>query len=198
VPLKRFQGIARLVALELEKGSIHRSLRPGDAFQPAFLRFITVPRYDFLWPVTGYPVVQPWVKDLFEAQGIVGIRFIQSVVEKVGSSPLHALAASEPEDFFDLPFESAPLIEFTPLYQMVILKEGPYRVGTKIFKKCSHCGYVELDTETSENAVPKEELPVEDIFFIGGTSHILVSQKVFELLNSNSCSNINLTEFQVC
>jgi hypothetical protein len=80
---------------------------------------------------------------------------------------------------------------------VVILNEGPYQVGTKVLHQCPHCGYMELENENLKKAISERDIPDADVFFIRGTSQILVTERVRDLIKSNRCSNVEFAEFEV-
>jgi hypothetical protein len=193
----RFERLDNQISKSLNLLGISAKLRPGDAFQPLHIKLVSPPGNAFLWPTFGCPVVQPWVKEMFESNFVTGVRFVEVVVDKVGTGHIENTDLHEPEDIVDRTPANSRIQEYSPLYQMVVLYEGPYPPGAMVSKSCPRCGYVELNMTGGTDTLSKSEIPQSDIFFMGGTLQIVVKQRIAELIKSSGCGNAELRECRV-
>ena|SRR2546430_8213455 len=199
ISIEQFKRITKELRRELPSSRI--DFRPGDSFQPALVEFPSRPTDDFLWPSMCGPIIPPKVKVLFEKENVTGVEYCEVVVEKVGSKESTARIFPEehgdPEEMVKSAIPDRRASEFGPLFEMVISSETGFPPGTKVVRVCEICGFIELDTDNHEVALPANQIPKSDIFFLGTTLFVIVTQRVADLIRSRKLSNVQLTEIRV-
>lgn len=147
----------RLLAALRSQGHDIEQLRPGDSFQPVYLRFASRPRYDFLWSTLGSVVVPERVKQLFEQHQVTGVLFCPAVIMAVGkhepSDPVPMPSTGEPEDIIEeVDKESSPEI-FGPLYEMLVSSRSARPPSSKVVHRCPGCGRMEFDPKGRQSVL---------------------------------------------
>lgn len=174
-------------------------LRPSDKFQPLIAEFPSRPNASFHWCVLGSVVTSAAVRRCFEEEGVTGVTFCPVDIRFVGKADPSAKPprprTGEPEDvLMEVKPESDPAA-FGPLYEMVVTEEAGRSPDLRVISHCATCGREAFDGPPyrKETTVTPEMLPRTDVFLYG--LHIVVSQRVADLIRHHRFTNVALEEW---
>lgn len=182
------------------RGEPFIDLRPGDTLQPCYLDIPSRPRADFLWPYLGVLVVSGRIKDFFLNTCCDEISVRPIVLRKVGKRqaelPPPMPTTGEPEDIInEVPLLSDP-VGVGPYYQIIPLHESEYPRDRLPKIKCSGCQRVDVKCvfPLPEIRMAPDMWRGHNIFHIGSTLSIVITDKVREALLRYRPTNVNITD----
>ena len=185
-----------LDALHAEGCDIDR-VPMGATFQPLHIKFGSIPQSNFLWPTLGSVVVSARVKRLFEAQGVTGAAFCPAVIDKIGkrksTGPAPVPSTGEPEDIIEEAEAGDNLAQTAPLYEMVVTARSGRPPGAEPFTVCPGCTRENYDRDKRRLILTQAMLAGTDVFILETTLHIIVSDKVRNLITRNRLTNSEFT-----
>ena len=184
------------------EGEPYIDVGPGYRFPPLFFDVPSRPRADFLWPFGGL-LVSGRIRDLFVDLCRDDVVTLGVILRKVGRRnarlPAHIPISGEPEDIInDAPLLDDPSV-IGPYYEVIprhASNEPPDRI---IEFRCTACGWVKAKVvqtlrERRKPRMAEDTWRGHSIFYLGGTLHIVVTDKVRKALQSVRPSNLQLTE----
>jgi hypothetical protein len=222
LPLPEFKSLMEIVELAFEEENLIFSpelmneqywMSPGLEFLDRTFEICCHPPYSFHWGnIKDCPIVKQEVKDVFELNQVSGVSFHQVEIKYVGK----ALAKLPPADTYDkiyVPgwwtapeyFHPAPIhIEpeenpesFGPLYYMCVPQYGADWRDWKTIPRCHTCGQYKRVPHPKTLSFQKFFLIDYDIFKtnVVPASHIVISEKVRNLIEQHGFTNYSLKEF---
>jgi len=174
-------------------------LRPGDEFQPCYLDIASRPEADFLWSSLGSMVVSTRVRQLFKSLNVDGIEFCPVTLRKVGrrdaNLPAPIPSTGEPEDIID----EVPLLKRTesidPYFELVVQTESRYAPGAEPSSICSGCGHATFPESDERFKMVESMWKGAAVFFLAGTLHIVVTDRIRCALQDLSATNVRFVEY---
>lgn len=191
----------KVLELANVKGEPFIDIRPGYRFPPLFLDVPSRPRADFLWPFGGL-LVSGRVRDLLVDACRDDVAMFAVTLRKVGKRnaklPAPIPISGEPEDIIN----EVPLLDdpsgVGPYYEVIPRHASNEPPGRIIESSCTACGRVKNKAVYSSRPEPLRMTEAtwkgHSIFYLGGTLHIVVTDKVKKALQSVRPSNLQLTE----
>ncbi|PKK99838.1 MAG: hypothetical protein CVV56_09235 [Tenericutes bacterium HGW-Tenericutes-1] len=165
-----------LKACYAAKGILIDQLRPGDDFQPINFRIKSKPRTDFLWPTLMNPLVSEKVKNIFEENKVKGVSFFKIIVDKIEDKVAkYSFVVSD---------------EVQVYYNMVINSSSKRPPGADIISICDLCGYELYNKEQRQIQMNLDMWLGEDIFYLNTTLHIIITEKVKNIIEQCGFNNI--------
>jgi hypothetical protein len=170
-------------------------LKPGDDFQPCYLDVPSKPSADFLWASGKTLVVSDRIKKLFELTKVQGIVFCPITLRKIGKRnaklPAEVPSTGEPEDLInELPMLDQPADSVRQYFEVIIQSESSYAPGAEPSAVCPGCGR-ETFRNNEDRFVMKESMwNGEDIFYLRGTLHIIITQRLKSALQQSMATNV--------
>jgi hypothetical protein len=101
--------------------------------------------------------------------------------------------SGEPEDLITAVRATVPANAISSLFELVVTAESGRPLGSRDFRLCNCCGREEYDQEQRQLAMREDMWHGEDIFFLATTLHIMVTERVRELLQKLGATNVQLT-----
>jgi hypothetical protein len=189
----------KVLELANAEGKPFIDVGPGYRFPPLFFDVPSRPRADFLWPFGGL-LVSGKIRDLLVDLCRDDVATFAVILRKVGKRnaklPAPVPISGEPEDIIN----EAPLLDdpsvVGPYYEVIprhASNEPPDRI---VEFRCSACGGVKTKVVQTERKLRMAEdtWRGHSVFYLGGTLHIVVTDKVRKALQSQRPSNLQLTE----
>lgn len=201
ISLEQHQALQREVQEEfLRTGIVVPSFEPGDDFQPCYLDIPSRPRADFIWGCLGSVVISERIRELFHSLGVASVSYSPVTLRKVGKRearlPAPIPSTGEPEDII----QEVPLLTCTdsigPYFEMVIQSESDYAAQARLLSTCSGCGRETLPDTDARFVMVESMWKGTDIFFLAGTLHIVVTDRVRQALQDFSATNVHFKSFE--
>jgi len=197
-PYPHFELRRRLEA-ELQVQGHRISLRPGDHFQPAEVRFAAQPLFDFFWPGGPYFVASARTRQVFREREFRGVEFCPALVRCIGQShpfaPVPLPDTGNAEEIFEVIERETDLDKFGTFYEMVVTAESRRAHGIKI-RRCSICGYerIRYGDKKRKFVLTEDMLPDADVFYLADTLYVIVTDEVRRAIVDSQLSNAEFTE----
>ena len=194
LPRPDFEQLANQIEQELRASGIESpQLGPRDTFQPGFLDVPSKPRADFLWCCFGGPVVSERVRELLATIGVADVEFWPVKLRKIGSKEAKLRPpipeSGEPEDIIN----SVPLLKdaaaLGPYYKMRVNAKSDYPPGGRPDRVCPVCGFGSAPSLV-RMVMLDGMWDGHDIFFLGGTGFLMVTDRVKIRLQSLGVTNV--------
>lgn len=201
IPLEQHEALQHEVGKHLSLAGInHPKLRPGDCFQPGYLDVPSRPQDDFLWCSMSV-VVSERIKRLFDSAQIRNVVFCPVVLRKIGSREASLEppipSTGEPEDIID----EVPILRRTnsisPYYEMLVLSKSDYPPGGVPVSVCSACGYETIDDDKRKLVMLSSMWRGDNLFYLATTSHIIITERLKNLLLELKVTNVDFTPYNV-
>jgi uncharacterized protein CXXCG len=192
---EQHQALQSEVIKEFSKIGINcPPLEPGDDFQPCYLDVPSKPCMDFLWAAYKTLVISERIKKLFELMKVQDIVFCPVILHKIGKRsarlPAPIPSTSEPEDLIN----ELPLLEKNnsvgPYYEVIIQSESNYGSGAEPIAVCSGCGRKTFRNNEDRFLMQESMWKGGDIFFLAGTLHVVVTDKLKDALQELRAKNV--------
>ena len=159
-------------------GASIETLRPGDAFQPAILDIAAAPDADFLWGPESV-VVSERVHTALTMAPLRGAGFVP-VQLRLGRRVSADRRASE----------VMAEAEGAQYYELVVRAESGFPPGVEPVTYCGSCGRRSFDHEKRQLVMQPEMWKGEQIFLLGTTQWIMVTEQVKQVIESLQPANV--------
>ena len=179
------------------EGRVLEAVQPGDRFQPGVLDIPSRPEADFLWAAIGSVVVSERIRTAFLSANVTGAVFAPVTPRKIGRRsaklPAPIPSSGEPEDLITQLRATTPASAIPSLFELVVTAESGRPPGAREFTTCECCGREQYDREGRQLVMLPDMWRGEDVFFLATTAHIVVTDRVRELLRNLGATNVRLT-----